>query len=129
VVEQGGVLDLRDTRYFATLDRFAFRSASSSHADRLATIRRIWADYGVMVDPHTADGLRVARQLDAGDLPIVVLETALPVKFAEILVEALECAPERPPGLGDIESLPQQLTVMAPELSALQRFIAEHATP
>jgi len=129
VVERGGVLDLRDTPYFATLDSFAFRSASSSHADRLATIRRVWADYGVMVDPHTADGLKVAGQLDAGDLPIVVLETALPVKFAEILIEALQRAPERPAGLGDIESLPQQLTVMAPELSALQRFIAAHATP
>jgi threonine synthase len=34
----------------------------STHANRIATIRRIWNDYGVMVDPHTADGLKVGLE-------------------------------------------------------------------
>jgi len=54
-----GVLDLSGTEYFRRVADTGFVSGSSTHADRLATIRRVWKDYGVMVDPHTADGIKV----------------------------------------------------------------------
>ncbi len=127
-VDGGGAFDLSQTPHFARLGDFAFVSGCSTHADRLATIRRVWADYGVMVDTHTADGLKVAAEraaeLPAG-VPLLVLETAQPVKFAETIQEALGRDPERPADLEGIEKLPQRVEVMAPDVEAVKRFIAE----
>ena len=43
-------------------EAFAFASGASSHALRLKTIRRICEQYNVLIDPHTADAMHVARQ-------------------------------------------------------------------
>ena len=81
-----------------------------------------------MIDTHTADGVKVAWEraadLPAG-VPLLVLETALPVKFAETIVEALGREPERPADLEGIEKLPQRVEVMAPDVEAVKRFVAE----
>jgi threonine synthase len=112
---------------FARIDDFGFISGSSTHADRVATIRDTWQRFGVMIDTHTADGLKVAREhLDPG-VPMIVLETALPAKFAETIVEALGRAPERPPALEGIEQLPKRFTVMRVDAQAVKRFIADNA--
>jgi threonine synthase len=108
------------------LPQFRFSSGSSSHADRLNTIRQTWADYGVMIDPHTADGLKVGRALRRDDLPLICLETALPAKFADIVQEALGRAPERPAGLEGLESLSQRYEVMDADVDQLKDFIATH---
>ena len=80
----------------ARLSRFGFVSGQSSHADRLAVIRATWEAHGVMIDPHTADGLKVAREYLDGQRPMIVLETALPAKFADTIVEATGREPDRP---------------------------------
>jgi threonine synthase len=81
-----------------------------------------------MIDTHTADGVKVAwehaDEVPAG-VPVLVLETALPVKFAETIVEALGREPERPADLEGIEKLPQRVEVMAPDVDAVKRFITE----
>ena len=122
-VDGGGAFDLSHTAHFARLPAFGFVSGCSTHADRLATIRRVWADYGVMIDTHTADGVKVALENRGGPAPLVVLETAQPVKFAETLREALGCDPQRPADLEGIEALPQRVEVMAPDVEAVKRFI------
>jgi threonine synthase len=71
------------------LPEFGFVSGKSSHADRLATIRLTYEKYGVMIDTHTADGLKVALEQRPAGMPTLVLETALPAKFEETIVEAL----------------------------------------
>nr|NMG04013.1 threonine synthase [Azoarcus taiwanensis] len=111
------------TPYMDKLPTFAFASGRSNHADRIATIRDVWERYGVMIDTHTADGVKVARELDSGGLPVVVLETAQPVKFSETIQEALGCDPERPAELEGIETLPQRVEVMAPDVEAVKAFI------
>jgi len=79
---------------------------------RLQTIRETFERHGQMIDPHTADGLKVAReQLQAG-VPMIVLETALPIKFAATLVEALGREPDRPPRFNGIEALPRRVQVL-----------------
>ncbi len=114
---------------FARAAGFGFVSGRSTHADRLATIRDTYARCGVMIDTHTADGLKVAREhLDAG-VPMIVLETALPAKFAATIREALGRDPEPPAALRGIEALPKRFTVMAPELRAVQRYIETHCAP
>lgn len=124
-VDAGGHFDLADTTHFAELAKFGFVSGKSSHADRLATIQQTWARYGVMVDTHTADGLKVALEWRSLDVPMVVLETALPAKFEETIVEALGRSPERPVAMREIEKLPQRVDVMDVDVEAVKHFIAQ----
>ncbi len=123
-VDAGGAFDLSATPWFEAMPAFGFVSGRSTHADRLATIREVWERYALMIDTHTADGVKVAREHPLPDVPTVVLETALPVKFAETIQEALGCDPERPTELEGIERLPQRVEVMAPDVEAVKRFIA-----
>ncbi len=111
---------------FSRIAGFGFVSGSSTHADRLATIRSTWQQHGVMVDTHTADGLKVALQHLQPGVPMVVLETALPAKFAETIVEAIGVQPPVPPALAGLQALPRRFTVMAPEVALVKRFIETH---
>jgi threonine synthase len=101
-------------------------SGKSNHTDRLATIRDTYQRFGLIIDTHTADGLKVAReQLQAG-VPMIVLETALPIKFAATIVEALGREPDRPARFEGIERLPRRVTVMPADVEAVKGFIARH---
>ena len=124
-VDAGGSFDLSQTPYFAALPKFGFVSGKSSHADRLATIRKTYEKYGVMVDTHTADGLKVALEYRSSATPMVVLETALPAKFEETIVEALGRFPERPAAMRGIEDLPQRVEVMDIDVDAVKRFVLQ----
>lgn len=105
---------------------FGFRSGKSTHADRLATIRECYEQFNTMIDTHTADGVKVARDYLQADVPMVVLETALPIKFAETIVEALGRAPDRPAGFEGLEQRPKRVTRIAADAAAVKAFIAEH---
>ena len=120
---QGGI-DLAATPYFARIPDFGFRSSRSTHADRLATIRRVDADFGVVVDTHTADGIKGGLEQREAGIPMVCLETALPAKFADAVREALGRDPERPARYRDLESLPQRFEVIDPDARAVKRYIA-----
>ncbi len=110
----------------APVARFGFVSGRSTHADRLATIRNTWQSSGVLVDTHTADGLKVAHEHLQPGVPMLVLETALPAKFAATIREATGVDPEPPAALRGIEKLPKRFTVMAPDVPAVKRFIETH---
>jgi threonine synthase len=112
---------------FARIAGFGFASGRSTHADRIATIRHTFERSGVTIDPHTADGLKVAREQRREGVPMLVLETALPAKFAATIVEALGREPERPPGFDGIESLPKRFTVLPADAQAVKRCIETHA--
>jgi len=107
--------------------RYGFVSGASSHEDRLATIRSVYEETGVLIDPHTADGVKVAREFLEPGVPMLVLETALPAKFSETIEEALG-RPATPPGnLANLESLPQRVEVMDCSEAAVRRFIEANA--
>ena len=111
---------------FARVATFGFASGRSTHADRLATIREAWARCATMVDTHTADGLKVAREHLQPGVPMIVLETALPAKFAQTLREALGREPERPAALADLEQRPRRCTVMPVDVQAVKDYIRAH---
>jgi threonine synthase len=123
-------------RYFSAAEGFdlsliprpGFVSGKSTHADRLATIRAIHSKYGVTIDPHTADGVKVGLQQREPGVPLICLETALPAKFSETIREALGREPERPRGFENLESLPQRFELIKPDAEAVKRFIAAHAS-
>ena len=126
-VESGASFDLNASGQFGRVTEFGFVSGSSSHADRLATIRMAWEKYATMLDTHTADGLKVGLEHREAGVPLVCLETALPAKFEDTIVEALGRRPERPPGLANIEDLPQRVEVMDADAAAVMAFVAAHA--
>jgi threonine synthase len=96
------------------------------HADRIATIRDVWNRHQVMIDTHTADGVKVAREHREPGLPMIVLETAQPVKFTETIREALGREPMRPKELEGIEGLPQRVEVVDAAVDQVKAIIARH---
>jgi threonine synthase len=122
-----GRFDLsQDPAFAQTAARFGFRSSRSTHADRLATIRDTDKRFATLIDTHTADGLKAAREHRVPGVPMVVLETALPIKFAETIVEALGHEPERPKKFIGIESLPKRVTSLPADAKAVKSYIAAH---
>ena len=107
--------------------RYGFASGKSTHDNRLATIRDTDARFGVVIDTHTADGLKVAREHRPAGLPMLVLETALPIKFAETIEEALGRPPVRPNGFDGLEAKPRRVQVMPADVEQVKAYIAAHA--
>ncbi len=123
-----GRFDLSADPHFAeAATRYGFASGKSTHADRLATIKDNFVRHGVTIDTHTADGVKVALE-QRGDpaVPMIVLETALPIKFAETIVEALGQPPERPARFEGIEALPKRVQVMPADAEAVKDYIRRH---
>jgi threonine synthase len=122
-----GRFDLTATPYWPRVQASGFVSGSSTHADRLATIRQVYESTGTIIDPHTADGVKVARECLQPGVPIICLETALPVKFTETIVEAIGREPDRPAPYADIESRPQRCDAMPVDVQRVKDYIAARA--
>jgi len=130
-VDTAGGFDLSgaagsDGNEFESVIRYGFASGKSTHADRLETIRFAEKQYGITVDTHTADGIKVAREHLQPGVTMIVLETALPAKFNETIREALGRDAERPAGFENIEALPQRFEVMAADPTRVKQFVAAH---
>ena len=125
-LRERGAFDLSGDPCFAdAATRFGFRSGRSTHADRLATIRDTWERYDTMIDPHTADGVTVARMHGCPEEPMIVLETALPIKFAATIREALGRDPDRPQRFDGIEDLPKRVRALPADAEAVKNYIAD----
>jgi threonine synthase len=126
-LNQTGQFNLGQDPLFAKAKtQFGFLSGKSTHADRLKTIQEVFATNQIMIDTHTADGLKVAVPLAQAHVPMLVLETALPIKFAATLVEALGREPNRPAKFEGIEALPKRVTLMPKSVDAVKAFIVQH---
>jgi threonine synthase len=126
-IDATGEFDLAGTPYFARVADFGFVSARSNHADRVATIREMDRRYGVVIDPHTADGVKAGLARREAGVPLVCLETARAVKFEATIREALGRAPARPKGCEDLESRAQRFDVVDPDVEAVKAYVAQRA--
>jgi len=124
-----GSFDLAGTPAWREVEASGFVAGSSTHADRLATIREIHERHAVLIDPHTADGVKVGRARRARGVPLICLETALPAKFATTIREATGFEPPRPAAFADLEARPQRYTVLTADASRVAEYIAAHAQP
>ena len=124
-VDAEGEFDLSNSAYYRNVTETGFVSDFSTHADRLATIRRVHEKYGYVVDTHTADGIKVGLGFREPGVALVCLETALAVKFDAAIREALGVTPPRPKGYENLESLPQRFEVIDAKAEAVKRFIAK----
>jgi len=107
--------------------RYGFVGGQSSHADRLRTIREVYEKTGVLIDPHTADGVKVAAHYVEPGVPMLVLETALPAKFSETILEAIGKPAEPPAHLRDLAQRPQRVEVIDCDAQVVRRYIEQHA--
>ncbi|WP_029151002.1 threonine synthase [Microbacterium indicum] len=106
---------------------FGFVSASSTHADRLATIRSVHEATGEIIDPHTADGVKGARANLEPGVPMLSLETAKPEKFADTIREAIGVELDCPEDVAAMLAAPQRVTEMADDADTLRAFLEENA--
>ena len=136
-VKQGGFSLADDAAFADAADKYGFLAGKSTHANRVETIRDCAERLGVVIDPHTADGVFVARQF-IGDnatqngrpqvtTPIVCLETALPVKFSETIVEATGKEPQMEERFASIMDAPRKVIDMPNDAEAVKKLIAENA--
>lgn len=106
-------------------EKYGFVSGRSLAVDRLNTIAQVYQEDKRFIDPHTADGLKVARDLRKEQETIICLETAQAVKFSETIHKAIgdDIDIPLPPGLQDIEKLPQRVTVLPKSVDKVRLLI------
>jgi threonine synthase len=124
---QDGEFDLSHSAFWRQVPQTGFVSGHSTHADRVRTIQSVFSRFGVVIDPHTADGVKVGLEYREPLVPLICLETALPAKFAETIRAALDREPERPAELAGLEKLPQRFKVLPNDAGALKRYIENAA--
>ena len=125
-LDSTGSFDLSGEKFRDMIAATGFSSGSSTHAERIATIRGIHEDHGVIVDTHTADGIKVGLQYREEGVPLICLETALPAKFSETIHEALGRDPERPAGCENLEALPQRFEVIDADATQVKAYLTAH---
>ena len=122
-----GEFDLRGTREWRAVRDAGIVSGRSTHADRLRTIRDVDSRHGVVVDPHTADGIKVGCELRDPEVPLICIETALPVKFAATIREALGREPSRPPAFEGLEARPQRFERLPADPERVRAYVVANA--
>jgi threonine synthase len=126
-IEREGGFELAGAPHWARVAASGFVSGVSTHADRIATIRRLHARHKIVVDPHTADGIKVGLERRDPRVPLVCIETALPAKFSATIKEALGREPERPAAFADLEQRPQKCDVLPPAVNRVKAYIENRA--
>ena len=120
-----GTLDLSEHQP-RFLEEFGMLSGTSTHEDRVATIRAVYEKSKIVIDPHTADGVTVARGYQKPNQPMLVLETAKPEKFGDIVHEALGFEPELLAEYAKLLELEQHTVEIGVDATALREYIALH---
>jgi threonine synthase len=122
-LDEDGEFDLSHSPYYPRVRDTGFVSGRSAHEDRVRTIKSIHKLFGLVIDPHTADGVKVGLDHREPLVPLICLETALPAKFASTIRAALGRDPERPAEFAGLEKLPQRFQVVPNDAAALKRYI------
>jgi threonine synthase len=103
-----------------------FAAGSSTMAETSQTISAMLADNGYLIDPHTAVGVKVAREKPRSTTPMIVLSTAHPAKFPDAVLAACGVSPALPHHLADLMSRKESLTRLPSDLKQVQDHISRH---
>jgi len=123
-IDRAGGFELAGVPHWERVAASGFVSGVSTHADRVATIRRLHSRYKTLVDPHTADGIKVGLERRDPAVPLICIETALPAKFSATIKEAIGREPERPSAYANLEQRPQRCAVMPVAPNRVKAYIA-----
>ena len=103
-------------------------AVSVSDSDTRLSMERIYANTGYVADPHTAVGLEALRNSGSekrSTRPSLVLSTAHPAKFPEIVSEVLGIDPVLPPQLAKLNHLPTSCKTIDPQEDQFAQVILE----
>jgi threonine synthase len=90
------------------------------------TIAKVYDETGYLLDPHTAIGVKAARECRRDtNVPMITLGTAHPVKFTDAIEKAGLNTPELPHHLKDLFEREEQFDVIPNELSRLQSYVVD----
>ncbi|MDO8514255.1 MAG: threonine synthase [bacterium] len=121
-----GAFDISGSPDFSRISETGIIAGSSTHAERLNTIRSIWEKYDVLIDPHTADGVTTGLKHREADVPLICLETALPTKFANTIREAIGRDPDLPVHFKSLVTLPERFEVYDADAELIKKYITAH---
>jgi threonine synthase len=126
-LSQSGRFDLPPAMLSKITQEFdAYRTGETGTAKEMA---RVWAECGVLLDPHTAVAVHAARKALAHDpaTPMVVLATAHPAKFGAAVEKATGQRPQLPAHLAGLMDRPERFTVLANDQAIIEAFVRERA--
>ena len=123
-IDKDGGFELTGAAHRERVAASGFVSGVSTHADRVATIRRVHSRHKTLVDPHTADGIKVGMERRDPAVPLICIETALPAKFSATIKEAIGREPDRPSAYANLEQRPQRCVVMPVAANRVKAYIA-----
>tara|TARA_B100000686_G_scaffold307983_1_gene348604 strand:- start:9768 stop:11147 length:1380 start_codon:yes stop_codon:yes gene_type:complete len=123
-VDRNKPFNISNTLLWDRIRQSHITSGTSNHKERIRIIREVYKKYGELIDPHTADGLKVGFDCRERDIPLICLETALPAKFSESIKEAIGSEPVRPVGYHNLENLPQRFVEMGVDSTEVKSFIS-----
>src|SRR5690606_991171 len=124
--KQGGGFSVDADRWSEA--RKLFDSLAVNDEQTCATIAQVYKETGELLDPHTAIGVRAARECRRSlATPMVTLGTAHPVKFPEAVQKAVPTAePVLPAHMADLFEREERCTVLANDLAVVQDFVSQH---
>ena len=124
-IDSGKAFKLSDED-FQKIKKYGFVSSSSKHSNRMNFIRSVYNDFGAIIDTHTADGIKAAMDHSIASNPMIVLETALPIKFEKSVFESIGVHPKRPHTLKDLELLDQKFEVFENNAELVKKYITDN---
>ena len=101
-----------------------FRAARATDHDTLATIRSVYEDLDMLIDPHTAVGVKVAREFAEDGVPMLTMATAHPGKFPDAVERATGVRPGLPEHLSNLVDLPEFTAQLPNDLATVEAFVA-----
>ena len=105
-----------------------FHAGRCTESETLETIATVHRDTGMVIDPHTAVGVAVAKRLrDARETPMITLATAHPAKFPDAVERAIGIRPALPDRLADLHEREERCTTLPNDRPAVTDHIREHA--
>lgn len=117
-ISQGALQHLRDL----------YASGRASEAETSAMIATIRAETGEILCPHSAVGVKVAREHLRPGVAMITLATAHPAKFPDAVEGALGIRPELPPHMADLFTRPERVTRVENDAESLKSLILDRRT-
>ena len=124
-LKQSGLFKITDGPLNETKE--IFDAMRVSEEDTKATIAEVYKSGGHMIDPHTAVGVKAARDnWHDKSVPMVSLSTAHPAKFPEAVKEVTGKHPELPAHMADLFEREEKFDVLPNDIEVLKKYILEN---
>ena len=99
-----------------------FCSESMSDEETKLIISEVYKKHNMLIDPHTAVGVGVEKKISLKE-NTVILATAHPSKFSEVVMKATGINPELPESLKDILTKKEEYKKLPGDLQKIQNYI------